>query len=84
MSVEYVATFQCRLCKKAFETARTGADIANIAMLELVAGCPTQKTVKMTNVHSCSDGSLGMADFVGFKKYEKEDERPVYDSEFPY
>lgn len=84
MSVEYVATFQCRLCKQAFETARTGADIAYIAMTELVAGFPTQKTVQMTDVHSCNDGSFGMADFIGFKKYEKEDERPVYDSEFPF
>lgn len=68
--MEYKAVYRCRLCGKEYQTGATAGEvIANACMYELAAGL--SGTVPMAprkiEPHCCPDGSLGVADFLGWK-----------------
>ena len=68
------AVYKCRLCGEVFASgATTGEKVANTCMVYLHAGVvgvePMAPT--MTTTHTCGGdhaGSLGLADFQGWKK----------------
>lgn len=73
---EYQAIYKCRLCGKKFESAvTTSADIAIRHMVSITTGHDPLEfigaPVTKTYMHSCIDGSMGLADFLGFKKVEE-------------
>ena len=67
------AIYKCRLCGKTYHNgSNTGYGIAEVCMVELHAGhCGTVPMAPaMTETHRCEDGSLGIADFQGWKKQD--------------
>ena len=72
---EYRAIYKCRLCGEEFVSAITGnADIAIKQMVYVNTGItPIEhigNLIEKTSMHSCKDGSMGLADFFGFRKVE--------------
>ena len=73
---EYRAIYKCRLCGEEFEKGATpNIDVAISRMVNITHGYMSDKyytgiQVKDTFMHSCKDGSLGLADFLGFRKVE--------------
>ena len=67
---EYIAIHKCRLCGKLFEGAHGGEQIARKEMINLVVTRKSEliQSPQMMDIHDCSNGSYGMADFQGFKK----------------
>ena len=70
---EYRAIYKCRLCGEEFVSAVTGnADIAIKHMVSVTVGYnPTEYIgvpITEKTMHSCKGGSMGMADFLGFRK----------------
>ncbi len=75
---EYQAIYKCRLCGEEFKTTIfTSVDIAIKRMINITTGCTNNHNiinpVTETYKHSCMDGSMGIADFLGFRKVEVED-----------
>ena len=73
--IEYQAIYKCRLCGKEFVSAATGsADIAIKHMVRVTTGIKPLEfignPIEETSMHSCKDGSMGLADFLGFHKVE--------------
>lgn len=72
---EYRAIYKCRLCEEKFMSAITrNTDIALKHMASITVGYnPTEYIggpITGATMHSCKDGSMGLADFLGFKKAE--------------
>ena len=72
---EYRAIYKCRLCGEEFASAVTGnSDIAIKHMVGVTVGYnPTEYIgvpITEKTIHSCKGGSMGMADFWGFRKVE--------------
>lgn len=72
---EYRAIYKCRLCGEEFVSAITGsADIAIKNMVIMIAECDLKQKilnpVTKLSMHGCKDGSMGLADFLGFRKVE--------------
>lgn len=72
---EYRAIYKCRLCGEEFESAvTTNADIAIKHMLIMTVEYKAPEyigtPITETSMHSCKDGSMGLADFLGFRKVE--------------
>lgn len=72
---EYRAIYKCRLCGEEFASAVTGnSDIAIKHMVGVTVGYnPTEyigAPITEKTMHSCKGGSMGMADFWGFRKVE--------------
>lgn len=72
---EYRAIYKCRLCGEEFVSAITGsADIVIKNMVIMTAECDVKQKilnpVTKLSMHSCKDGSMGLADFLGFRKVE--------------
>ena len=72
---EYRAIYKCRLCGEEFGSAKTGsADIAIKHMVSVTSWSkPTEyigAPITETTMHSCKGGSMGLADFLGFRKVE--------------
>ena len=70
---EYRAIYKCRLCGEEFvSAATTSADIAIKNMVLMTAECDVNQKilnpVTKLSMHSCKDGSMGLADFLGFRK----------------
>lgn len=73
--VTYQAIYKCRLCGESFAD---GATIEGIAMAVNVAltinetfyNSDTHSSGHRYMPHSCKDGSVGFADFQGFRKVE--------------
>ena len=70
---EYQAIYKCRLCGEEFKAAVTGsADIAIKNMVIMTAECDAKQKilnpVTKLHMHSCRDGSMGLANFLGFRK----------------
>lgn len=70
---EYRAIYKCRLCGEEFVSAITGsADIVIKNMVIMTAECDVKQKilnpVTKLSMHSCKGGSMGMADFLGFRK----------------
>lgn len=73
---EYRAIYKCRLCGGEFvSAATTSADIAIKNMVLMTAECDVNQKilnpVTKLSMHSCKDGSMGLADFMGFRKMEE-------------
>lgn len=71
--MEYHSTFKCRLCGEIYEGGCTSSKrIAEQSIMLTCLGLPSPQPQApgMTEVHSCKDGSLGVADFQGFKKVD--------------
>ena len=67
------AIYKCRLCGEEFVSAITGsADIVIKNMVIMTAECDVKQKilnpVTKLSMHSCKDGSMGLADFLGFRK----------------
>ena len=76
--IEYWAIYKCRLCGGEFYSKLTGnEDVAIKNMLIVTVGYVTpgymSTPVTETTMHSCKDGSLGLADFMGFRKVVLDD-----------
>lgn len=74
---EYKAIYKCRLCGEEFEDCTTGEDIVQAVNVALsVVGHTNHvkfaRNIYKNTTHYCEDGSLGFADFQGFKKIEKD------------
>lgn len=70
---EYRAIYKCRLCGGKFESAAVkGAEIAIKHMLIVTTGYTPAEyigtPITETSMHSCKGGSMGLADFIGFRK----------------
>lgn len=77
---EYRAIYKCRLCGEEFERgAIPSVDAVIENMVNITYGYMADKycagmKVKETFMHSCKDGSCGLADFLGFKDVGGENE----------
>ena len=72
---EYRAIYKCRLCGEEFVSASTtNSNIAIKHMLNVTTGYEINEfmgaTITELSMHSCKDGSMGLADFLGFRKVE--------------
>lgn len=72
---EHRAIYKCRLCGEEFSNASTGsADIAIKHMVRVTTGIKPLEfignPIEETSMHSCKDGSMGLAGFLGFKKVD--------------
>lgn len=65
----YNACYKCRLCGETFSPIFTGQSIAMKTAVEMtINGHKTSEAqVNSLNEHFCKDGSIGMADFLGWK-----------------
>lgn len=65
----YNAYYKCRLCGETFSYISTGQHIAKKTAIEMsINGHETSEAqVNSLNEHFCKDGSIGMADFLGWK-----------------
>ncbi len=71
--MEYRTVFKCCLCGESYEGGRTGSEaVALQSAIRACLGIPSQSQAPtMTEVHSCRDGGLGVADFQGFRKIDE-------------
>lgn len=76
---EYRAIYKCRLCGEEFVSAVTrNTDISIKNIVLMTAECDVKQKilnpVTKLSMHSCKDGSMGLADFWGFRKAEDRNE----------
>jgi len=74
---EYRAIYKCRLCGEEFEKEKVDYKRAIAAVLclgmfgnESFDDSTTDISVCRVIDHNCKDGSMGLADFLGFRKVE--------------
>lgn len=78
---EMTAIYRCKLCGKSFEAGHTGPGSAEMILTAFELGDRSlMKQIRgsgymhPTCTHYCSDGSFGLAEFLGFKmEVEEED-----------
>ncbi len=69
----YRVKYKCRLCGEFFKDAITGKAIAEVSIFAAFRGENTRPMApKMNTVHYCTDGGLGVADFIGFECIDDE------------
>lgn len=68
MSDDFVAIYKCRLCGKKIKYAHAGYVIAFKDVSSISAGNKIESKAKDKILHLCDDGSIGIADFLGYKK----------------
>lgn len=73
MSKYYYTIYRCRMCGEEFASrVIANSEAAIEQMVHITAKCEIKKwagiPITETSMHSCADGALGMADFIGFKK----------------
>lgn len=84
MKDTYKAVYKCRCCGKVFDSPmRTGKNTAVNSIMSMCVGSVFQN-VRINDLHLCENGNIGLADFIGWQKEEKEDETPYNDNEIPY
>lgn len=70
--VMYKATYKCRMCEETYEDGETNSkDVALEAVINIAKNGYSDKAkflVLKNLFHDCPDGSIGYADFVGFRK----------------
>lgn len=78
---EFIATYKCKLCGASFEAGRTGPVAAQTVLIAFEIGDPSimknvmgARYMHPTCTHCCSDGSFGLAEFLGFKMEVDEEE----------
>ncbi len=67
MSDDFVAIYKCRLCEEKIRYGHAGNYIAVSDVVFMSAGDDSCKA-KPKIMHFCNDGSVGLADFLGYKK----------------
>lgn len=68
----YQAVYKCRLCGKVFQYDKTYK--RNSALRKIWSfndNIPYISNNMQYTVHDCQDGSIGLADFIGFRKVEE-------------
>lgn len=70
---EYQAIYKCRLCGLELGAQRTGKDFAMRETALLACGFYDKCKSPNHTIHFCDDGSVGIADFQGFKKVSEYD-----------
>lgn len=65
---EYKAMYKCRFCGVLFVGAITGKEIAERETLMISCGTGGTYGTPRKMVHHCNDGSIGLSEFIGFKK----------------
>lgn len=72
----YLAIFKCRLCGETFCAKETGGreTALNAAIFASMGKLPEPNAPTLNDIHSCEDGSIGIADFIGFKEGEDDDD----------
>ena len=71
--MELKAKYKCRLCGEVYKNgATTGPEVAWQHLVEMNAGicCTLPMAPLKTDIHHCSGGSLGLADFLGWEAKE--------------
>jgi hypothetical protein len=78
---EFIATYKCKLCGKSFEAGRTGSGPAQSILIAFEIGDPSllknimgASYMHPTCTHFCSDESFGLAEFLGFKIEDNEED----------
>ena len=74
-----VALYRCRLCGETFEDFHTGRKNAHLIAMGFwtseISKLPMRSQGFYRHIsHHCNDGSLGLADFIGFRKEEGDEE----------
>jgi hypothetical protein len=62
--------YKCRLCGQIFSDGHTSKNNASKICTTLMCSDRTGITCK-NDIHHCTDGSIGFADFLGFKQEEE-------------
>lgn len=65
----YQAVYKCRLCGKMFLTDKEykkGSAVRKMIRIDI----NTPYSNRGNEIHYCTDGNIGFADFMGFKKVE--------------
>lgn len=68
----YQAIYKCRLCGEVYKSVSTRNSV--LALEEVRCACiksPSEAPIMMLPInkaHDCVDGSVGVADFIGFKR----------------
>lgn len=72
MAEAFEAIYKCRLCGETFNSGVTGKTIAHATLIGFATNVDTSKItgnkIPLNEMHYCEDGSLGFADFQGFRK----------------
>ena len=70
----YKTLYKCPLCGKTFTDMPTGELITrnDIVVLEKVGNTQKYVSPRQNIIHHCSNGDIGFAEFVGFKRMEYE------------
>ena len=67
--------YKCRLCGTSFYNCATNRKIASDIIIDICVHGKSKviQAPGMIGFHSCDDGSLGIADFIGFKRENEND-----------
>lgn len=66
---KYIGSYKCRLCGEVFICGKTYTE--NESIKKIVKSCTVVPLFPSDNgftTHGCKDGSLGIADLLGYKK----------------
>lgn len=66
----YLAIYKCRLCGETFGAKEAGGrrTALNAAIFASMGKPPEPNAPTLNDIHCCEDGSIGIADFIGFKE----------------
>ena len=67
--------YKCRLCGKKFYSCSTDRETASKIMIDIVVDGESKEinAPGLIHIHLCDDKSIGIADFIGFKKEESDE-----------
>jgi len=70
----YKTLYNCPLCGKTFTDMPTGDLITrnDIVVIETKGKCRRSVAPRQNIIHHCSNGNIGFAEFIGFKRMEDE------------
>ena len=85
-NIEYISLHKCRMCGEVIEKSITSdKNLIIQSMVEMETHIYTiPQAPRKTDIHFYDNGNIGMCDFIGWKKREKEEETPISDEEFPF
>lgn len=84
--IEYKAIYKCRFCQKSFKDAITGnKDLAEKVLMSVCYDIPINEpqSPTMYRPHYCENGSMGVADFIGWEK-EETPEHEYFTGDLPF
>lgn len=70
---KYYATYKCRMCREIYRPMYTVTRKMAMRYATEAASEEGSKDLKLTDVHECTYGDLGIADFIGFARERDED-----------